>query len=373
MGLSRSAHDRFQGCLQQSTPRYYKEKCGHSKHRTCKKCKHTEAVCERGYCASCCYGCEEHVFCRKCKTDCSVCQWGYCDKHCFGCDQHPKCKKCKCTEALCVKGYCASCCFGCEVHDKKHKRMIEEVRSAIQDCHHFSIFADSLAPRSSNPPKWLMNKIHSCASEIWPWHKLKLQGSAKKGTNIRGSDFDFHLLTSELVDLDQMHRLRDALMQSGVEVTERIMVALKLHYYTNGNFGTVEVVPVKGSYFDADVNISKADSFFFGNHPAQRAVRVLKYLFSQTEPKLKNCFIEDLVKIAAGERPYNPIPVYRQQCYSMESASGLPLFEKVVKDLRDFPSCDASSVLERHRTLQDQEKLEAMAKVARQLLDRKSG
>ena len=217
-----------------------------------------------------------------------------------------------------------------------------------------------------------MKTIHSCANEIWPCYELELQGSTKKGTNIRGSDFDFHLVTSEPVNLHQMYRLQDALMQSGVEVTQSIRVALKLHYHnSNLNFGTVELVPVKGIYFDGPVNISKADSFFFGNRPAQRAVRVLKYLFSRTKPKLKNCFIEDLVKMAAGERPYNPIPVCRQQSYSTETNSGLPLFEKVVKDLRDFPSCDASSVLKRHRNLQDQE-LEAMAKVTLRLLDGES-
>ena len=341
---------------------------------SCRVCRSKDSVCHKPFCSNHCYGCDQHGYsCRVCRSKDSVCHKQYCSNHCYGCDQHGySCRVCRSKDSVCHKPFCNKHCHDCALQNVEDE-VVEAVKAAISTCR-FAAFADGLAPRHKLPPKWLLDKITACAKSIWQqdFIRLELQGSARKGTNIKGSDFDYHIVTSGPVELSDMHRLRDALSAPGIEVQEHIIVALKLklHYdytTTGSHFVTLELVPPEGIYFPPHADISKADPYFIGNRPAQRAVRVLKYLFSHCKPRLKSCFLEDLVKMADGRAPWNRTQQQSQLIEVDDFDSGLLLFEKVITDLQRHPHCSADSVIDRHRHM-DSAKLAAMAKLALKLL-----
>ena len=306
---------------------------------SCRVCRSKNSVCHRQYCGDHCYGCDQHGYtCRVCRSKNSVCHRQYCGDHCYGCDQHGySCRVCRSKDSVCHKQFCNRHCRGCALHnvedeDVEADNILLTVKAAISTGCRFSTFADTLAPQHKRPPKWLLDRIIGSAKSIWrqDFIKLELQGSARKGTNIKGSDFDYHIVTTGPVELSDMRLLRDGLSDSGIEVQEEIIVALKLHYRrttTSSHFATLELVPPKGTYFPPRADISKADPYFSGNRPAQRAVRVLKYFFSRCKPRLKSCFLEDLVKMADGGAPWNRL---QQQSHGIELGDfgdGLLLFK----------------------------------------------
>lgn len=245
--------------------------------------------------------------------------------------------------------------------------------NALRSEDSFEAFASNLSPRDAEP-NFLIREIMDCAGSIWGKQtRLTLQGSAAKGTNISGSDFDYHIeCTKRCVSLEDMHRLRSMLetklQWAGVQTNPNIVVALKLHYEATETFGVIELVPERADYFPQGAQITKADPYFKCHPYARAPVRVLKYLFKHSRPKIKHCFMEDLVKMADGHHPWNSVAVFDRHCSPIHSL-GLRLFKVVIGDLADYPNLRIGSPLERHVHAHDKE-LTKMGEIARHVLQK---
>ena len=194
--------------------------------------------------------------------------------------------------------------------DLSSKDIIQKFKDIIHDEGQLVTFARSIGhkdlARKNAAAQELIAKVEPLARSVWGQRvNLVLHGSRAKHTFMDDSDFDYHIENStSLVTMDEMYtfkKLCNAI--PGVATFHKIKMALSLTYKVEdleeGEI-YVEIAPEKADYIDDATTIEpliqRASPYFLQNASACHTVKLLKYLFQRTQPRLKACAIEQLVQ-----------------------------------------------------------------------------
>jgi len=106
---------------------------------------------------------------------------------------------------------------------------------------------------------------------------FKQQGSRAKGTNITGSDFDYHVVPPDgrAVTADDRDRILE-ILKADSDIDGNVIAgesAIKIE----SPLGRIEFIPVGAQYHGPEVVYEQPDPYFIEDKGAQNAVRVLKH------------------------------------------------------------------------------------------------
>ncbi|CAE7203863.1 ctnA [Symbiodinium sp. CCMP2592] len=205
--------------------------------------------------------------------------------------------------------------------------LISKLRDALRSPGDFQQFVQGLVPQGV--PSDILKYIEAAVRDVLGGQAyLKLEGSAKKHTNIAGSDHDYHIRMPdprlELVTRDQMEQIRGILNASshliGSSKLEADMgpTALKVRYQHGNICGSIDIVPFKSDYFDERVIVEPADQDFFNNIRRQNAARTLKFVAHKLEWGQKSYDLERYV-------------VECDRLFPQTDPHGLQLFKKAMQ------------------------------------------
>ena len=218
-----------------------------------------------------------------------------------------------------------------------HEEDMEDLRSelsyALRSPGHFQQFVQGLVPH--RVPADVLGAIEAAVRQVLGGQAyLKLEGSAKKHTNITGSDHDYHIRvpdgwfrSAERVTRDQMEQIADVLDGApsqliGAELEADMgPTALKVRYQHGNICGSIDLVPLNGDYFDRHVVVEPADRDFFNNIRRQNAARALKFVAHKLKWGLKSYRLERAV--VESEWDVGVIPEH--------DPHGLLLFKKAMR------------------------------------------
>ena len=190
------------------------------------------------------------------------------------------------------------------------EEIIGRLKACVHDEPRLIHFAQSLGQEhladKRDAAHQLMAKVEPLAHQIWgPQVQLVLHGSRAKGTFTDDSDFDYHIeKTGRPVTMDEMYKLKSLCNRlPGVSTIPRIKMALSISYKVEAlQEGSiyVEIAPESADYIDDAATIEpliqRAGTYFLENTSACLTVKLLKFLFQRTQPRLKACAIEQLVQ-----------------------------------------------------------------------------
>ena len=184
-----------------------------------------------------------------------------------------------------------------------HEEDMEDLRSelsyALRSPGHFQQFVQGLVPH--RVPADVLGAIEAAVRQVLAGQAyLKLEGSAKKHTNITGSDHDYHIRvpdgwfrSAEPVTRKQMEQIA-AILQLIWPKLEADMgpTALKVRYQHGNICGSIDLARLNGNYFRGHVVVEPADGDFFNNIRRQNAARALKFVAHKLKWGLKSYRLE---------------------------------------------------------------------------------
>ena len=188
--------------------------------------------------------------------------------------------------------------------------IINKIKDRIHDERLLVDLAQSIGrrdlDRKNAAAQELMVKVMPLARSMWGQTvNLVLHGSRAKLTFVDDSDFDYHIEnTPHPLTLDEMYKFKKLCNRiPGVSTIPKIKMALSMSYVVadldEGGIH-VEIAPARADYIDDATTIEpliqQASSYFKEHASASHTVKLLKFLFQRTQPRLKACAIEQLVQ-----------------------------------------------------------------------------